>query len=248
MTFVDVHAHLDFFSEEELVRSIAACERYAVIVVCNGVHPESNMKVLALAKRFPRVQAALGFYPTHVNEYSDEDFARECTRIRSAKPKALGETGLDYKEVTDPIQVERMKRWFITFIHLGKELNIPLIVHSRKAELDVIDLLETHHAQKVIMHCFSGKKHLVERIQKNGWQFSIPCIVEYLQQFQDIVKSTPITQLLTETDAPYLSPVKGERNEPANVRLTVQKIAELKGMTLEEVEKNIFMNYQRLFL
>jgi TatD DNase family protein len=245
--FVDIHAHLDF-PDIPLEKCMAHCKEHQVLVVCNGVHPESNRKILALAKMYPLIRPALGFYPTHVLEYTDEQFEEEIAFIKKAKPLALGEIGLDYKEVTDEKHIERMKNWFISFIVLGKELNIPLIIHSRKAELDVIALLEEHQAKKVIMHCFSGRKHLVERVRSNGWTFSIPCIVGHLQQFQEIVKETPITQLLTETDAPYLSPIKGEQNEPANVMLTVKKIAELKGMTEEEVKNNIYMNFQKLFL
>jgi TatD DNase family protein len=98
------------------------------------------------------------------------------------------------------------------------------------------------------MHCFSGRKHLVHRIKDNNWYFSIPCNVDRSLHFQQIVKDTPTEQLLTETDAPYLSPVPGKVNRPDNVLHTIKKIAELKGMTVEEVSNIIYSNYQRVFL
>ena len=122
-----------------------------------------------------------------------------------------------------------------------------MIIHSRKAEKEVLDVLEEMHAKKVILHCFTGKLKLVERAGKLGYTFSIPPIIHHAQQFQELVKKISITKLLTETDAPFLSPKKGERNEPAYVSITVQKIAEIKGMDVKEVEHSIYQNYQGLF-
>ena len=98
------------------------------------------------------------------------------------------------------------------------------------------------------MHCFSGRKHLVQRIRDNGWYFSIPCNVNRSLHFQQIVKDTPMEQLLTETDSPYLSPDPGKINRPDNVKHTIQKIAELKQLTVEETSNIIYSNYQRIFL
>ena len=110
-------------------------------------------------------------------------------------------------------------------------------------------MLESSKLKKVVMHCFTGRKHLVKRIIDNGWSLSIPCVVVKLQQFQDNVKLAPLSQLLTETDCPYLSPYPDiRRNEPAFVIETIKKIAELKKMDQEEVANNIFMNYQKMFL
>jgi TatD DNase family protein len=108
-------------------------------------------------------------------------------------------------------------------------------------------MLEKSKAKKVVMHCFSGKKKLVKRIQDNGWTLSIPVIVIKLEQFQETVRTTPLAQLLTETDTPYLGPQAGLGNEPKNVSLAITKIAEIKGMTETEVADQLFMNYMRLF-
>jgi len=242
--FVDAHAHLDFYENLSEVME----RNKDIIIVSNGVNPEGNRKTLAIAKKYDNVKVALGFYPDHVKDYSDEQFAEELAFIKKNKPIAIGEVGLDYGYVEDEKQRQRMRDWFVQLINLSKELDVPITVHSRKAEADAIELLEKHGAKKVIMHCFCGKKKLVERIIKNGWFLTIPCTVVYAQQFQDNVLAAPITQLLTETDSPYLAPVKEEKNEPRNVKASIKKIAELKGMTEDDVQKNIFMNYQKLFL
>lgn len=261
MNLVDVHTHLDISpldkNTEEVV--LQAKERGVKAIISNGTDPESNRRVKVLSENYDVVKPAYGFYPTHVQEVTEEELDAELKWIEKNKPLAIGEVGLDYKfsspehseglnEEEQKILIEKQKKGFQKLIDLAKKLNIPLIVHSRKAELDVIEMLEASKHKKIIMHCFSGKKKLVKRIQDNGWTLSIPVIVIKLEQFQETVRTTPLKQLLTETDAPYLGPEPGLGNEPKNVALTIQKIAELKGMTEQETADQLYMNYQRLFL
>jgi len=205
MNLVDVHAHLDFPNlVSDLDKVIESAKRQGVkCIISNGTNPESNRKVLDICKQYDIVKPALGIYPNDGLEMSDDDIKKELEFIEKTKPIAIGECGIDYKNEIDK---EKMKSIFEKQILLAKKLNIPVIVHSRKAELDVIELLESFTYGKVMMHCFGGKKHLVKRIIDNGWYLSIPGIVTRLQHFQQIVEMTPITQLLTETDSPFLSP------------------------------------------
>jgi len=262
MNLIDIHAHLDYkpLADDSAGVVQRAKEAGVTVIIANGTSPESNRQVIALSKQFDIVKPALGFYPTHVHATSEEELDKELAFIKEQQPIALGEVGLDYKfapedpntekidEETKQSLIEKQKKGFQKIIHLAKELDIPLIVHSRKAELDVIELLEQSGHKKIIMHCFCGKKKLVERIRDNGWTFSIPVTVIKLFQFQEVVEKTNISQLLTETDSPWLGPEPGLTNEPKNIPLIVQKIAEIKKMDVEEVANNIFMNYQRLFL
>lgn len=262
MNLLDVHAHMDIEPLLEHIDEVLDRARKAGVtaIVANALHPQSNRKVLELATKYDLIKPALGFYPSHTVEVSEEEFDKEITFIRKQKPIAIGEVGMDFKftmkdyalggPITEDEKEQKViqKKCFGKLIDLALELDVPLIVHSRKAELEVIELLEEKKAKKVIMHCFMGKKKLVERIRKNAWTFSMPVILLKLQQFQDIVKDTPLGQLLTETDSPYLGLEPGLRNEPANVALTIKKIAEIKRMNEQEVADQIFMNYQRLFL
>ena len=178
------------------------------------------------------------------------DFIEE--NIKSKKCIAIGEVGLEYSEIKDINDTKKniQKSCLKKFIHIAKKHDVPIIIHSRGAELEVVELLEEEGMKnhKVIMHCFSGRKHLVQRIRNNKWYFSIPCNVDRSLHFQQIVKDTPVEQLFTETDSPYLSPVPGKVNRPDNVKHTIKKIAELKGMTPEETSNIIYANYQKLFL
>ncbi len=259
MNLVDVHAHLDFEPLASKLQSVLdnATNVGVKTIVSNGVNPESNRKVLELAKKHAIIQPALGFYPWHAAEVSEELFNKEIDFIASKKPIALGEIGLDKKwdekehyaaTGTNEEIFKKQLFAFEKFISLAEKQNIPLIIHSRKAELDAIELLESSRAKRIVMHCFSGKKRLVKRIIDNGWSVSIPVIVTKLQQFQEMVMQASVGQLLTETDSPYLGLSPGLTNEPANVRFTIKKLAELKDFTPEDMANQIFLNYQRLFL
>ena len=144
--------------------------------------------------------------------------------------------------------IKNQEENFLKIIELAEKIDKPLIIHSRKAESQVIDLLESSNARKIDMHCFSGKLKLAKRIADNGWYMSIPVSVFRAKHFQELVNRTDLNYLLTETDAPYLGGVPGERNEPANILKAIKVISEIKRMTPEETSNVIFANYQRLFL
>ena len=186
-------------------------------------------------------------YPIDALKLSERQINEEIKLIENNRDEivAIGEIGLDFME--DIEHKTRQKEIFSKFVNLSKKLNKPISVHSRKAELETVELLENLKAKKVIMHCFSGKMKLVDEIVKNGWCLSIPANITYSQQFQDVVKRVPIENLFCETDAPYLHPEKKWPNEPANVIESYKKIAEIKELSLKEVSEKIMGNYQRLF-
>lgn len=253
MLLFDVHAHLDFDDyKEDLVEVLADCKESGIrFIIDNGIDVKTNRRVQELSEKHSLIKAAYGFYPVHVAEVGIEAFDAELAWIRANKPVALGEIGLDYYIGDDnphgtmhkDVQIDAFKK----FIALGKELKIPLIIHSRKAEEDVLDILEAEQANKVILHCFMGKKKLMERAITLGYTFSIPVSIIRSEQFQWLAKHAPLGQLLTETDSPYMAPIKGERNIPKHVGLTIKKLAEIKGMDPEEVANQLYFNYQRLF-
>ena len=158
---------------------------------------------------------------------------------------AISEVGLDYH--WNKNNVNEQKKLFEKMIQLAEKLNKPIIVHSRKAEQDCIAMLQSSKLKKIIMHCFTGKKSLVKKIVDNGWFLTAPTCITRSTQFQENVKLIPITQLFCETDAPYLSPFKNKRNEPAFVVEAYKKVTEIKNMELKEVVNNIWMNWQKVF-
>ncbi len=250
--FIDAHCHLDMLDKEGIPVSeaVVRARRADVrIILVNGVTPRHNRAILALAANYPEVQAALGMYPLDALNLKDYEIDDELDFLRRRKNDfvAIGEIGLDLKEESLLENFSKQKSIFEKFVKLSMEIKKPIIVHSRKAELQTIELLEELGVKKVIMHCFSGKMKLVDRIVKNGWCLSIPANVAYSQQFQDVIKRVPIENLFCETDSPYLHPNKKWPNEPANVIESYKKIAEIKKLDLKDVAKNISDNYSRLF-
>lgn len=264
MLLIDVHAHLDLEGYEVhggIDKVLEESSKNGMkVIITNGTNIDSNRKILDIAKKYPIVKVALGIYPTHCLEMTQEGKEKEFNdelkfieeQIKHKKCIAIGEVGLEYKEIKDIDEKKKdiQKNCLKKFINIAKKHNIPIILHSRGAELELVELLEQEGMKnkKVVMHCFSGRKNVVQKIRDNGWYFSIPCNVERSLHFQQIVLDTPIERLLTETDSPYISPVPGEINRPDNVIHSIKKIAQLKKMTPEEVANIIYSNYQRIFL
>jgi TatD DNase family protein len=251
MSYIDAHCHLDLLEKEGLsieniIKNIR--DNDLKFILTQGVDIQSNRKALELSNKYEEIKACLGMYPIDALDLTDKEINSEIIFIKKNMDKiyAIGEIGLDLKD--KKTDFERQKKIFGKFVKLAMEINVSVIVHSRKAEKETIELLEELGVNKVLMHCFSGKMILVDRIVKNGWFLSIPANVKYSQQFQDVVKRVPTENLLCETDSPYLHPNKDWPNTPENVKESYKKIAEIKGLSLDEVEKKIEMNFKKLFL
>jgi len=251
MLLVDVHAHLDLKEfDSDLDEVIKRAETAGVkAIISNGLNPESNRKTLELSRKYKIVKPAFGLYPNDALKLTEKEIESELNFIEKNKDKiaAIGEVGLDYKFCEDKKQQEKQKQIFIKLIELSKKIKKPIIIHSRKAEQDVIDILENSDAKKVVLHCFSGKLKLIKRAAELGYYFSIPTNITHSQHFQKLAELVDINKILTETDAPYLSPYKNRRNESSFITEAIKKIAEIKNISINEIANNIFMNYQNLF-
>ncbi|MBN1156220.1 TatD family hydrolase [Candidatus Woesearchaeota archaeon] len=244
---VDVHSHLDDRQFDKDISEVIerAKKENVVAIINNGLNSSSNRRTLELSKRFPIVKPALGIYPTDGLKLSDEEIDAEIAFIRKQKIIAVGEVGLDYH--WDASQKERQKEIFRKMIALASDLDKPIIVHSRKAEEDAFEIIKETKIKKAVFHCYNGPFKIVDEMVRKGYYFSIPTNIVFSSHFQELVGRIPLSHILTETDAPYLGPRKGERNEPANIACSIKKIAEIKKMTEPDVMNNIFMNYQRVF-
>jgi len=268
MKLVDVHAHLDHARFNEDLDEVI--ERFkkagGKFIITSGVNRATNRKIIEISEKYPDiVKCSFGIYPIdalakELEIGEAEGFARDLEKfdvdeelawIEEHKDYcvAIGEIGLDYnwKEFQSEKEVTMQKEVFKKCLEIAKKINKPVIIHSRKAELDAIEILEKEDVKKVVMHCFNGKKSLIKRCIANKWYFSVPPIITRLEHFKMLVEMTPIEQLLTETDAPYLSPVAGERNEPANVAVTIKEISNIKGLSEEETANKILDNFTKLF-
>lgn len=244
---IDVHCHLDYYEKSLVEGILKRAKKIGVkIIVNNGTNPVENRKTLDLAERFPEIKPALGLYPLEALKMTNERIDLELDFIRKNKEKiiAIGEVGLDFKESRD----ERQFEIFEKIIKLAMELDKVLIVHSRKAEKEAIEILEKNHARKVVMHCFSGNFKLIQKIVENKWKMTIPTNVKSSEHFQQVIARVPLENLLCETDSPFLHPDKKENNEPANVIVSYKKISEIKGLSIREAEEKIERNFNEFFV
>jgi TatD DNase family protein len=257
---VDCHCHLDHKLLIEDIEGVIERAKQSGItsIITAGIDPKTNRKALELSKNHPMIKASLGVYPMDAlrNEVKsmeypiqldDFDLSEEIEFIKKNAKKiiAIGEVGLDFQTGNER---EEQKKTFSQFIELAEKLDKPIIVHSRKSEQDCVEMLESSTLKKVVMHCFSGRFSLVKKIVDRGWYLTIPTNIVRSEHFQKITKEADLSRLLTETDAPYLSPFKDRANEPSFIIEAVRKIAELKQMEAKEVENNIYYNYERIFL
>ncbi len=245
--FIDVHCHLDYFSDEKISDIIEKCRKNKVnLIVANGTNPETNRKVLSLSDSFPEVFAALGIYPIECLKMNEKEIDEEISFMKKMKKyiSAIGEVGVDLKESGDlKTQLKNLKK----FTDLSKNLNIPIIIHSRKAEKETIDFLEKENVKKVVMHHFSGNFKLVRRIFEKGWHISIPTSVVRSEHFQKIILEAPLENLLCETDSPFLHPKKSGDNDPSNVIYSYKKISEIKKISIDKVAEKISNNFKNIF-
>ena len=265
MKLIDTHCHLIHEQfKADLPEVIKRAKKAGVVaMLVSGVNPAANREVLKLAKKYPAIKASLGIYPIDAlglaaaetglpRQTEPINLDQESAFIKKnlKEVAAIGEVGMDFhwatKEETEAQQAENFRK----IIRFSLSVKKPIVIHSREAEEECITILEQeikHQEIPVIQHCFSGRKSLMSRAAALGHYFSIPPNIVLSSNFQTLVKKTDLKQLLTETDAPWLSPKKGERNEPANVLLTIKKIAEIKGLSVEETAAQIWENYQKIF-
>ncbi|NLX62749.1 MAG: TatD family hydrolase [Tissierellia bacterium] len=250
---IDSHAHLDdrrFDKDrDEIIKSLE--EAGVELVINPGADVSSSIKAVALAEKYPNIYAAVGVHP-HDAKTMDEntiDLLRSFTKRE--KVVAIGEIGLDYHYDNSPRDVQRKR--FREQLALAKEVGLPVIIHSRDAAKDTYDILEEAQdgSLKGVMHCYSGSIEMAMEYIKLGFYISLagPVTFKNARVAKEVAKAVPIDRLLIETDAPYLTPepYRGKRNEPVYVRYVAGTIAELRGMTFEEVAKKTAENTKRLF-
>ena len=177
------------------------------------------------------------------------DFKKTYNYIRDSFSSlvAIGEVGLDYHWIRDNFWKEKQKEIFIDFIELANTINKPLVIHSRKAETQCIDILESKAEVPVLMHCFAGNLEEARRIVDLDWSISIPTAVVNRKKHRKLARTVPLDNIVVETDSPFLSPIKGEQNEPAYVKYAINEIAFLKETSFTDVDAITTRNAQEFY-
>jgi len=249
--FIDTHAHLNFKAFDSLVKStVDAAKEAGVKKIINvGSNFETSQRAVQIAKKYYNCFAAVGLHPIHVkDEVLDEGKFLELAN--SKKVVAIGETGLDY--YYDRSTSELQKEIFAKHIKLSNISGKPLILHTREAYDDILSVLMANRPiQKAVMHCFQGDWNFAQIILDMGFLLSFTGIITFTkdQKTFEVIEKTPLDRIMIETDCPYLTPepYRGRQNEPAYVVEVARKIAEIKKITLEEVETQTTQNAQDFF-
>ncbi|TLU85731.1 MAG: TatD family deoxyribonuclease [Chlorobium sp.] len=251
--FVDTHCHLSFpdFDQDRNEVVTRLIEEKVSILIDPGTDVTTSRKSIELAGRFDFIFANVGLHPHETNLLLDDSLFDELIRLAvSPKVVAIGEIGLDYHYpgIDPALQQDAFRR----MLRIARSLDLPLVIHCRDAWEDMLAILdeEKHSGMRGAMHCFSGDAAIAEKCISLGFKLSIPGTVTYKKsQLPDVIRAVSLGDLLTETDAPYLSPVpyRGKRNEPAYVRFITQAIAEILDIPLEIAAEGIVRNTVELF-
>ena len=250
---IDTHCHLDMSAYEADYEAVLARALAAGVtrIISVGINLETSRRAIGLAEQRQNIYATVGVHPHNVAELTEADYAELQGLCRHAKVVAYGEIGLDYVKNYAPIALQ--KEHFARQVVLAKELQLPLVVHDREAHDDIMEILEGAGPFPAggVMHCFSGDATFARRVLALDFHISIPGVVTFAkaEMLQEAVREIPLGSLVLETDGPFLAPVprRGKRNEPQLMLHTAQKVAELKGVSLDEVARQTTMNAVHLF-
>lgn len=250
---IDTHAHYDdkAFDEdrEHLLESMAEAGVGRIVNI--GSSLEACKRTIQLMEKYDFVYGALGIHPTDSGELTECDIEWIKTQCTLEKCVAVGEIGLDY--YWDEPEREIQKKWFVRQLELAKEVELPVVIHSRDAAQDTVDIMKAERAQDIggVVHCYSYSRELSKTFLDMGFYFGIGGVVTFNngRKLKEVVEYLPMDRIVLETDSPYLAPVpfRGKRNDSCKLTYVIEQIAEIKGLTLEEVIKITTQNAHNLY-
>ncbi|MDB5266858.1 MAG: sec-independent protein translocase protein TatD DNase family protein [Parcubacteria group bacterium] len=256
MKYIDIHSHLNFGDYEkdwdEIIGRLKETETGTIIV---GTDLESSRKAVEIAEKHENIWACIGVHPVDdpTRVFEKEKFE---ALMQSKKVVAIGECGLDYfhADKNDAVEIERQKKLFIDQIEFAIERDLPIMIHSRSAYPELLLILEEQkgiHGEKLRgdVHFFAGSLEEAKHFINLGFTLSFTGVITFARTYDDVVKSVPLSMIMSETDAPFVTPApyRGKRNEPSYVVEVVKKIAEIRGEDLDVVQKALLSNAERVF-
>ncbi len=253
ISLIDTHCHLDMISSGAGITATitSAASKGVAPIITVGIDLESSKQAILLASRHESVFATVGIHPHNVQELSDSSYAELEKLCQAPKVVAYGEIGLDYVKQHAPQAVQR--EHYARQVDLAQKLKLPVVIHDREAHGDILQILarEAPFSAGGIMHCFSGDWSLARKVLDLGFIISIPGVVTFKTAvvMQEVAQKVPLDRLIIETDAPFLAPepLRGKKNLPEYILYTAQKIAELRGISLEQLARTTTENAKKIF-
>jgi len=250
---IDTHAHYDdkAFEEdrEQLLESMVGEGIGRIVNISSSLN--ACKRTIQLMEQYDFVYGALGIHPTDSGELTESDIEWIKDNCALDKCVAVGEIGLDYywDEPDRAIQ----KKWFVRQLELAREVKLPVVIHSRDAAQDTVEIMKAEHAQDIggVVHCYSYSKELAKTFLDMGFYFGIGGVVTFNngRKLKEVVEYLPMDRIVLETDSPYLAPVpyRGKRNDSRKLTYVVEQIAQIKGISLEEVQQTTTRNAHNLY-
>ena len=248
----ETHAHYDdeqFDPDREALLSSMQENGVGAIVNVSASY-DSCRTVVGMAEKYPFMYAAVGIHPDHVGELNEESFQEMEKLFDNQKVVAVGEIGLDYYWDNESHDVQ--KRWFIRQLELAEKLGLPVIIHSRDAAADTLEIMKEHaQGLKGVIHCFSYSKELAREYVKMGFYIGVGGVVTFknAKKLKEVVEEIPLTSIVLETDSPYLAPEpnRGKRNNSQYIRYVAEEIARIKGTDYHTVVAQTESNARELY-
>ncbi|MEE1079506.1 MAG: TatD family hydrolase [Agathobacter sp.] len=249
------HAHFDDRRfDDDRNQLLADMPEHGIGRILNvGASIESTKRTIELAKQFEHVYAAVGVHPSDISDLNEETFAWLREQTSKEKVLAVGEIGLDYYWDKEPGVQEAQRYWFRRQLELAKEANLPVIIHSRDAAEDTVEIMKEAYRDGIsgVIHCYSYSKEIAKEYIKMGYYIGVGGVVTFknAKKLVETVEEIPLDRILVETDCPYMAPEphRGKRNSSLYLPHIIEKIAEIKGTTKEIVTQVTYDNAMRLF-
>lgn len=249
----DTHAHYDDEAfDEDRDRVLMGLKEAGVGTVLNvGASMASSESTLALTEQYPFVYGSAGVHPSETAELDEEKFQRLCEILKNPKILAVGEIGLDY--YWEEPEHEIQKKWFLRQLELARQMQLPVIIHSRDAAKDTLDMMKEARAGEIggVIHCFSYGTEIAREYLNMGFFLGIGGVLTFknAKKLKEVAAYAPIEQIVLETDCPYMAPTphRGTRNTSANLSYVVNALAEIKGILPEQVIEITEQNARRLY-
>lgn len=247
----DSHAHYDDESfDEDREQVIKELKENGIIGVLNcGASLKGARDSLKLAEKYDFFYAAVGIHPENAYELTDEAFGEIKQMTKNSKVRAIGEIGLDYYWDENPPK-DVQKEVFRKQMQLAKELNLPVIIHDREAHGDTLEIMKEFPEVKGVLHCFSGSVEFARECLKLGYYIGFTGVVTFknAKKVLEVAKEVPLDRLLVETDCPYMAPTpyRGKRNRSEYIKFIIEKVAEIKGLSIEQMENKTIKNTKNL--
>ncbi len=249
----DTHAHYDdeAFDEDRDELLVSLLDNGIEAVTNVGASIKTSRNTLELAEKYPFIYGAIGVHPNETGELKEDDIIWLKNQSAHKKVVAIGEIGLDY--YWDEPDHETQKKWFIRQMYLAKQVKLPVIIHSRDAAKDTLDIMKAENAGDIggVIHCFSYTKEMAREYLNMGYYLGVGGVLTFknAKKLREVVEYMPVEQLVLETDCPYLAPVpnRGKRNSSLNLPFVVREISTIKGIPEEKIIEITSQNAKRLY-